>query len=76
MLIEDIRECDGCGATITHLIVAGSMPWRNDPDYDVCQSCVDERDGDGTCMSDSCSQGNCDGCSDIEGNCCDCSCHC
>lgn len=43
MLIEDIRECEGCGATITHLIVAGSTPWRNDPDYDVCQSCVDER---------------------------------
>lgn len=40
-----VVECEGCGATITHL-VCGCLDTKSDPDYYLCESCVDERDGE------------------------------
>ena len=45
MIYEDVVECEGCGATITHL-VCGCLDTKSDPDYYLCESCVDERDGE------------------------------
>lgn len=44
MVYEDVVECEHCGAEITHL-QCGRLDTKSDPDYYVCQSCVDERDG-------------------------------
>lgn len=43
MIYEDIVECEGCGTEITHL-VCGRLDRNSDPDYRVCQSCVEQRD--------------------------------
>lgn len=44
MIISDFVQCEHCGAEIEHLIVNGSVPWRNDPDYKVCDACAEQRD--------------------------------
>jgi hypothetical protein len=44
ILCNDYVECVECGAEIVHLIVAGTTPWRNDPNYKLCIKCEDEWD--------------------------------
>ena len=41
MVHEDVVICEGCGATVTHLI-CGSV--TEDEDYRMCDSCIAERD--------------------------------
>jgi protein-arginine kinase activator protein McsA len=43
MVYEDIVECESCGVEITY-IHCGRLDTKSDPDYYVCESCVDERD--------------------------------
>ena len=45
MVYEDQVECEGCGATITHL-VCGRLDTKSDPDYYTCDACREERDED------------------------------
>ena len=42
MIFEDHVECEECGSEIVHLCY-GSIP-TGDPDYRLCQSCINERD--------------------------------
>lgn len=39
MLYEDVVECEGCGATITHL-VCGRLNTKDDPNYYLCDDCA------------------------------------
>jgi hypothetical protein len=39
-IFEDVVECRGCGAEITH-VCCGVFPTRDD-DYYLCDSCMDE----------------------------------
>ena len=43
MVWEDEVTCEGCGATITHLICGHVI---EDADYRLCDSCIAERDSD------------------------------
>lgn len=42
MIYEDEVTCDGCGATVTHLLCG---PVTEDADYRMCETCIEERDG-------------------------------
>lgn len=44
--MEHTVECQGCLATVTHILKAGvRIPTEaEDPDWDLCEACIDERD--------------------------------
>ncbi len=44
MIIEDVVNCDGCGAVITHILTAAMHPpsRESDPSYYLCADCDDE----------------------------------
>ena len=48
MIVTDTVTCEGCGAEITHLVTAGcgSVNLPDDPDYRICESCLEERDAE------------------------------
>jgi len=41
MVHEDQVTCEGCGAAITHLICGSYPTHEQDPDYYLCESCID-----------------------------------